>query len=599
MDRVKIIIVDSGVRIDHPKFSGTQIQGYGFKDYKKISDFQDEYGHGTAVYNIISKCTDFAEINNIKLYGLEQGVEEDALVSVLEYIYYNEEGVDLINLSLGITVSTQYTRLLDICNKLIEKGAIIIAAFDNSGAISYPAAFENVIGVIAGETCRKVTELEYIESLHVNIGAYGRIQKLAWNNPDYIMMGGNSFACAHVTVCVARILAENRDKKQIILSELEKTAIRKVSIEKNSRSENRRIQIKKAALFPFNKEMHSLIRYSELLPFEIVDVYDTKYTAQIGTYTDFLLQDNVKSIEIKNAKNIQWDKFDTLILGHLEELERVSGNSNIKSEIISQALSQGKQIYSFDNLKNFVTDNAVDLLWYPSVDVSDLPPFCMGKLHGISKPVLGVFGTSSRQGKFTLQLKLRKLFLQDGYNVGQIGTEPSSLLFGMDNVYPMGYNSSVYIKEFDVIRYLNECINELCLKEKDIILVGSQSGTVSYDVGNLEQFNIPQYNFLLGTQPDAVILCVNPYDDVKYISRTIQFLESSVNCEVLALVMFPMDLKDDWRGIYSAKVRLSNEKYEEIKKVLETEFGKPVYNLDRSNHIQTLYEQVINYFVDE
>lgn len=598
MERVKIIIIDSGVRKDHPNFTDKLIRGYGFKDNRRVQEFSDEYGHGTAVYNIISKCTDIAEIINIKLYGLEQGVEEESLMAVLKYIYQNEDA-DIINLSLGITVSTQYARLLDICSKLTEKGTLIVAAFDNSGAISYPAAFKNVIGVVSGATCKKVTELEYILSEYINIGAYGRIQKLAWYKPDYVMLGGNSFACAHTTVIIAGILAAGRVKKQDILKELKKTAIRSIYSEKASCKDSKKIKIEKAAIFPFNKEMHSLIRYCELLPFEIVDVYDTKYTAIIGSTTDFLLQDNVKSIEIKNIKNIKWDKFDTLILGHLEELEKISRKEDIKSEIISLALSHGKQIYSFDSLEKLVTADTVDLLWYPSVTALDLPPFCMGKLYRISKPVLGIFGTSSRQGKFTLQLKLRKMFLDDGYNVGQIGTEPSSLLFGIDNVYPMGYNSSVYIKEFDAVRYLNNCVNELCLQDKDVIIVGSQSGTVSYDTGSLDQFNIPQYLFLLGTQPDAVILCINPYDDIVYIERTIRFLEASVDCRVLALIVFPMDLKDDWRGIYSTKVKLNYEKYKGIKELLEAEFARPVYNLDIAEDMALLYKKIINYFARE
>lgn len=51
-------------------------------------------------------------------------------------------------------------------------------------------------------------------------------------------------------------------------------------------------------------------------------------------------------------------------------------------------------------------------------------------LYRISTPVLAVCGTSSKQGKFTLQLELRKRFCEMGYKVGQIGTEPNSLLLG-------------------------------------------------------------------------------------------------------------------------------------------------------------------------
>lgn len=39
---------------------------------------------------------------------------------------------------------------------------------------------------------------------------------------------------------------------------------------------------KKAIVFPFNKEMHSVVRYREELSFEIVGIYDSKYTLKVG-----------------------------------------------------------------------------------------------------------------------------------------------------------------------------------------------------------------------------------------------------------------------------------------------------------------------------
>lgn len=64
-----------------------------------------------------------------------------------------------------------------------------------------------------------------------------------------------------------------------------------------------------------------------------------------------------------------------------------------------------------------------------------------------------------------------------------------------------------------------------------------------------------QFSYLLGTQPDVVVLCINPFDDLDYIMRTKLFIEASVDCKVIAFVMFPMDIKDDWTGIYGQKVR--------------------------------------------
>lgn len=595
MEKVKIIIIDSGVRCNHPRFLNDEIRGYTFFKSGKLDDFEDKYGHGTAIYNIIRKCSNIAEILNIKISDLEYGIEQGILIDVLEYIYNNED-VDIINLSLGISVSEDNERLQDVCSKLTEKGVIICSAFDNSGAVSYPACFENVIGVISDQSCKKISDFKCTNSNFINIAGYGRIQRLAWYKPDYIMLGGNSFACAHITVQIAQILYENKEKSQSILEEMRKGSIGTIYFEQNQLKKNNVMKIERAALFPFNKEMHGLIRFSDSLDFNIVAVYDTKYSARIGANTKFLLHEDVKSLMIQNINNIEWEKFDTLILGHLNELNSMGLKEDIKSDIIKGATLHNIKIYAYDDLSECVTEENRDLIYFPKIDNTYLPTNYLGKLFRISRPVLGIFGTSSKQGKFTLQVKLRKLFQNAGYKVGQIGTEPNSLLYGMNFVYPMGYNSAVKIKEYDAIRYLNSCMNELCNEKNDIIIVGSQSGTIPYDVGNIVQFNIPQYNFLLGTQPEAVVLCINPYDETAYIIRTINFIESSVCCKVLGLVVFPMNLKNTWKGIYSSKEKLTEDEFIELKDKLEKEIGIKVYNLGIESDINILYNSIIDYF---
>lgn len=77
-------------------------------------------------------------------------------------------------------------------------------------------------------------------------------------------------------------------------------------------------------------------------------------------------------------------------------------------------------------------------------------------------------------------------------------------------------------------------MQNLCTKAIDIVITSSQSGVLLYDIGNMIQYNLPQFSFLLGTQPDAVILCINPFDEMDYIMRTKLFIESSVDCKVVA-----------------------------------------------------------------
>jgi hypothetical protein len=180
--------------------------------------------------------------------------------------------------------------------------------------------------------------------------------------------------------------------------------------------------------------------------------------------------------------------------------------------------------------------------------------------------------------------------------VGQIGTEPSSLLYDMDFSFPIGYKSSVYINDYETIHYLNERVNELCRNNCDIIITGSQSSVIPYDTGNLSFFPTKQYSFLLGTLPDAVILCINPYDDADYIIRSIKFLESAVDCKVLGLCVFPMSLKDDWTGMYGQKTKITNEKFEAVKNLLSDNADIPVYLLGNESDMEKVTADIETFF---
>lgn len=593
--KIQIAVLDSGLKCNHPAFANNNPILITDRDVAETDSF---FGHGTAVYNIIRKVESIAHITNFKLNYIEDGICEDELIYTLRKIN-NEYNFDLINLSLGISICDNLNELYLACKELTDAGSVIVSAFDNTGSISYPAAFDNVIGVTSGRDCVRVDDFEYIQDTVVNIGAKGNVQRLAWNNPDYIMLGGNSFACAHTTVQIVKFMAEGIKEFNSILDAFKSIAKRKYLYPPLSASKRANFMlpfvINKAVLFPFNKEMHSLIRFSDYLDFEIVAVYDSKYSANVGSTTNHIMKADVNSKTIQNIKQIDWNTFDTLILGHLDEMSNLINKKNLTRSLLNDAMRFGKQIYAFDDISQLSTSNRI---YCAKVCKEDLPPNRFGKLYRISKPAIGVYGTSSRQGKFTLQIELRQRFQKLGYKVGQIGTEPSSLLYGMDYVYPMGYNNSVYIQDYEAIRYINNLMNNLCKNGADIIITGSQSGVIPFDTGNLVQYSLPQFSFLLGTQPDAVILCINPFDEIDYIARTKDFIEASVDCRVIAFVMFPMDITDDWTGIYGQRVTLSNEKFMVKQDVLGSKFSIPTYRLGYSADMDKVVEEVINYFDD-
>jgi len=99
--------------------------------------FQDEMGHGTAVFSIIRKFSPDSEILNIKLFDENGEVSEEGLFESLKYIRDNVN-CKIINLSCGIKYCNHEKELEEICVELQKKGIIIISAFDNDGCCSFP-----------------------------------------------------------------------------------------------------------------------------------------------------------------------------------------------------------------------------------------------------------------------------------------------------------------------------------------------------------------------------------------------------------------------------------------------------------------------------
>lgn len=220
-----------------------------------------------------------------------------------------------------------------------------------------------------------------------------------------------------------------------------------------------------------------------------------------------------------------------------------------------------------------------------------------GKLHLLTTPVLGIFGTSPKQGKFTLQLRLRKYLSQAGYKIANLGTEPESELFQFEGVYPIGYNSTVSISGTQAVN----CINSLMANIEeysmpDLIIVGSQSQTIATGNGSLGFMAISQYELIMGSQPDAYILCVNTTDEMDYIGRTIQFLSSAVSAKVISLVVYPIIYKNEEGYLTNVMGKVSDAQMQIFLAKLEKTFAIHAYSLDDPELLQSLQTNIEVFF---
>ena len=600
---IKIVVIDSGINLKHPLFRDKKINGYSINnEHDVIADhFCDKFGHGTAVYSLIKNIVPESEIIVFKIFEHDLTCTQEAILNALQYIYNNIE-CDLINISAG-TCTVEDDSLYNLCKKLYNRGSIITAAFDNSGAVSYPAMYDCVIGVDNTASCKTINEFEYIYGSEINIRAKGGMNRVAWVKPEYAFVEGTSFSIAYVTSMIAKIMQSGVRSLPDLLSVFKKNAklIYHCSEDRED-GENNPFKIHKAVIFPYSKETDSFINFPDLIQFDILHVCEYKLSGKIGLRLPREYHGNSlaeKRYEVEDIDKLDWEEdFDALILGHVDDIS-FNSNKDYKEILLNKCIDYNKNIYMFDYNDKY-SDKIKQLrqkgmsVYYPRITNCMLPKNRFGKMFRINTPVLGIFGTSSRQGKFTLQLRLLQYFHDRDYEVASIGTEPTALLFGMDLCYPMGYHCAVYTKSYDSVYLLNSFMSNLEKKHPDIIMVGSQYCTIPIDTANIAMFTNVQYDFIMGTQPEAVLLTINPFDEPDYIKRTIGFIESSCAAKVLALVVFPIDIPEDWSGFYGKKEPLKEEKFIELKNKYEKYFHMPVISLN--SNIASIAELVTDYF---
>ena len=522
---IKIGIIDSGVQKNHPHFVNESIKGYSldFDDNNtliKNTNFDDDIGHGTAVFSIINKSLKNrnVEITNIKIFFKNKNIDQLKFEKILNYIYKTEK-FDYLNISMGIINYGNAAKLNKICNRFHKNGTYIISAFNNEGAVSFPAAIKSVIGVdTSSDINLKKDEFIYIENSIIDIVAPKKIFKVPWVNSSYILTSGSSFSCAELTSVLIK-----KNKKSI-----KEICNQKIILPKSHKNKMN-FKIKIAVVFPFNKEIHSLARFIDLLDFKIINFYSVRIDGQVNKRICDIIENCPLKMIIKDIDYIDWNAFDTIIIGHLNEINKIT-KKDYKRILLEEAIKRGKKIYSFDNI---LQDNQKYNYYFTPKIFENQINRRYGKLYKTNKPILCVIGTNSKQGKFTLQLLLRKQFINHGYKVGQIGTEPSSLLFGMNEVFHSGYNSQVNLHPYQICSVVNQMIWDITQEDIDIIIAGCQSGLIAYNDYNVSMIPIFHQIFFESIQPDAIILCINCFDDYIFVERIIKFAEGLSGVERL------------------------------------------------------------------
>jgi thermitase len=205
---VKVAILDSGVDRLHDTLDGAFIEEVDLVGGAEISK-----GHGTAIASIIagSKPNQLGlspAVSLLSMRVLDEKGEGNSFTVAQGIIEATDRGANVINLSLGGAGRSEVMK--NAVDYAHENGVLIVAAVGNEGVgeVSYPAKFENVIGVSSVDANgRQSSFANYGDG--VDIAAPGVGVYTAWENEEMVAFSGTSVATAFISGALASEISKN------------------------------------------------------------------------------------------------------------------------------------------------------------------------------------------------------------------------------------------------------------------------------------------------------------------------------------------------------------------------------------------------------
>lgn len=206
---VKVGIIDTGISEKHPDLIANLKGGVNTINPRK--SWNDDNGHGSHVAGIVA-----AVDNDIGVIGVGPAIDLYAikvlnangsgyLSDVIEGIQWAVANkMQVINMSLGTDSDIQSFH--DAVTAAKNAGIVVVAAAGNSGgAVSYPAAYPEVIAVSAIDQNNQLASWSS-RGPEVDLAAPGVSIYSTYKGTSYATLSGTSMAAPHVTGAVALVL---------------------------------------------------------------------------------------------------------------------------------------------------------------------------------------------------------------------------------------------------------------------------------------------------------------------------------------------------------------------------------------------------------
>mgnify|MGYP000642789708 CR=1 FL=1 len=211
---VRVGILDTGIDLDHPDLAANVKGGINCISPRKNAD--DDNGHGTHVAGIVAAVHNTIGVvgvaPEVSLYAVKvlakngTGFLSD-IIEGLDWCVAN--GIRVANMSFGSSVGNQSFH--DAISRAYNAGVVLVAAAGNeSGPVSYPAKYPEVIAVSAvGRNADGSLSFASFSNFgpEIDLAAPGVSVFSTYRNGTYATMSGTSMAAPHVTGVAALVLS--------------------------------------------------------------------------------------------------------------------------------------------------------------------------------------------------------------------------------------------------------------------------------------------------------------------------------------------------------------------------------------------------------
>lgn len=353
---------------------------------------------------------------------------------------------------------------------------------------------------------------------------------------------------------------------------------------------------KRAAIYPYNRKVSSIIRYSNLLlGYEIVsaivpngfnvshkDVAILEKRENIG-----ILGQSSFSEGIKNCDVLIVAEFDATI-----QFRRIIIKNVLK------AMSEGKDVLSlfmFNEEEERIFNRMADVysIKYTSYhSFSDFPVPYSDSLNETYAPIILIAGLNEECQKFDIQLELRRYLEKVGYRVTHIGSKHYSELFGGHSFPQFMYETELCINE--KIIGLNAYVRKL---EKDeapeVIVIGVPGGLLPITDKLHQNYGLTAFEVGFALQADICLLAAPPICDLNFntLFRKVESLLGIRPCGVgISNVRFNQEAtKSGFQGI-SLDI-LDPCEIEGVIPSLQSNSVLPIVNICDKNSLESLFNQ--------